>query len=204
MIGTSHETTFSQVVADTLGVSPNDVTVVEGDTYACPIGQGSFSDRSSVYTISATKVAAEKLRLKLLTIGSKMLGSASNDLDINDGKVYVKREPNRNVTIGDIARLVYLRTNELPEEIEAGLEATHYFSIRGKTYAPGPKGTIYYPCFGSGCQVALVQVDIETGKVAVLKYVAVHDVGKIINPLIVEGQLVGAIVAAMGGAMNEE
>ncbi|MHB8567271.1 MAG: xanthine dehydrogenase family protein molybdopterin-binding subunit [Nitrososphaerales archaeon] len=197
--GTSHETTISQIVAETIGINQSDVIVLEGDTSISPIGQGTFSDRSAVYTASAAKIASEKLRKKILEVASGLLGS--QDLTIENGVI---RSKDKSTTIQNIAREVYLRPYMLPKNIEAGLEVTHYFSIRDFEFYTGDKGLIYYPCYSNDCNIAIVQVDVETGKIKLLKYISVNDCGTIINKDIVEGQIQGGTMAGIGGAIYEE
>ncbi|MFQ6010964.1 MAG: xanthine dehydrogenase family protein molybdopterin-binding subunit, partial [Nitrososphaerales archaeon] len=150
-IGTAHETVFSQVVGEVLGVLPEDVEVIEADTYATPVGQGSFSDRTSVYTMSAAKIAADKLKAKILKIASVELEVEAGGLDTHNGMVFHRTDQKKRLSIKDIAHLVFTRTYSLPEDIEAGLEATHYFSMRNLKFFPGEKGTMFYPCFGNSC-----------------------------------------------------
>ena len=204
LIGTGHETVFSQVVAEVLGVVPEDVEVIEADTYATPVGQGSFSDRTSVYTISAAKIAAEKLKAKILKIAAIKLKVRAEDLDTYDGTVFHKTDQSKKVSITDVAREVFTRTYNLPEDIDAGLEVTHYFSLRNLKFFPGKKGTMYYPCYGNSCHAVVVKVEPDTGRLKILKYVVVHDSGTILNSMIVKGQILGAVAAGIGGAISEE
>ncbi len=204
LIGTRHETSFSEFVGNTLGVRPETVDVVEGDTLVCPIGQGSFSDRTAVYTMSAAKIAAQKLRAKILRIASAITEVAPEELDLRGGVISARNAPGLSMKITDVAEAVYKRTYSLPEGLDAGLEETHYFSLRDIEFFPAAGGTGYYPCFGNSCHIAVVKVDPETGRVRILRYVMVHDAGRILNEKIVEGQALGGLVAGFGGALMEE
>ncbi|MBI4527138.1 MAG: xanthine dehydrogenase family protein molybdopterin-binding subunit [Deltaproteobacteria bacterium] len=204
LIGTRHETSFSEFVGKTLGVRPETVDVVEGDTLVCPIGQGSFSDRTAVYTMSAAKIASEKLRERILKLASAMTEVAAEELELRDGIISARNVPGLSLKISDVAEAVYKRTYSLPEGLAAGLEETHYFSLRDVEFFAAAGGTGYYPCFGNSCHVAVVKVDPETGKVRIVRYVMVHDAGRILNEKIVEGQALGGLVAGFGGALMEE
>jgi carbon-monoxide dehydrogenase large subunit len=209
LIGTSHETAFAGVAAEILGVPPEWIDVVEGDTLACPVGQGSFSDRSAIYTASAVRIAAEQVRDKLLQLAAGMERVQPSDLKFEDGHVRSKRagrDGGIDLSVPDLARMAFRSTYALPEGLHAGLESTHYFSLRMRPedFFPGDGAAMYYPCFGNSCHIAVVEVDPETGIVKLLRYVMVHDAGKIIDPDIVEGQAHGGIVAGVGGALMEE
>jgi len=212
LIGTSHETAFSEVVAKILQIPMEWITVVEGDTLACPVGQGSFSDRSAIYAMSAARIAAEKLRDKLIALAAGIAEVPLADLELLDGEVRSVADDNGgsgggvSLSIEKLAAFTFKSTYALPKGLEGGLEATHYFHIAldDDDFYPGETGTMYYPCFGNSCHAAVVEVDADTGLVKILRYVMVHDAGTILNEEIVTGQAHGGIVAGIGGSMMEE
>lgn len=190
--GQSHQTTFSQICADEFGVSPDDVTVRGGDTSIIPFGVGTFASRSAVAAGNAVHIAAKQLSEKLLTIAGHILNASVENLSMKDGKVFIKVNPAQSITFRELARAAKPSLNsKLPEGMEPGVEATHYFVPPTVTYS-------------SGFHAAIVEVDKETGFVDILKYAVVHDCGKVINPLIVDGQVQGGVAQGIGAALYEE
>ncbi|HEY1366960.1 MAG TPA: molybdopterin cofactor-binding domain-containing protein, partial [Gaiellaceae bacterium] len=175
--GQGHETTFAQIVAEELGIPPEDVDVQEGDTDHTPYGLGTYASRSTPTAGAATAVIARKLRDKARTLAAHTLEAAEEDLEWERGRFYVKGAPDRGKTIQELAFAAY---TDLPEGVEAGLEGVHYYDPPNMTY---PFGTY----------AAVVEVDRGTGQWKVLKVVAVDDCGVRINPMIVEGQIVGGL-----------
>jgi aerobic carbon-monoxide dehydrogenase large subunit len=181
-------TTLAQIVADTIGVVPANVRVVHGDTDRTPYGWGTFASRSLVIAGGATLLAAEKMREKLLTIAGDMLEASRDDIVLEDGEARVTGT-DRNVSIASLARAAYHQSHRF-KGLSPGLaESAHY----------DPPGT-----FSNACHVAVVEVDIETGAVRVDKFLAVEDAGRIINPLIADGQVHGGIAQGIGNALFEE
>jgi aerobic carbon-monoxide dehydrogenase large subunit len=188
--GQGLETTVAQIVAAELGVPLDTVTVVLGDTDATPFGLGAFASRQAVIGGGAAMRAAGAVREKAARIAAHLLEAAPEDLEVADGRVAVKGAPGRAITIAEVARVAHLETNRLPPDLEPGLEATRFYDpIRGT--------------FAAGAQAAVVEVDAATGALTVLRYVCVEDTGRMINPLIVEGQVQGAIAQGIGGALAE-
>ncbi len=188
--GQGHETSWSQIVADQLGVRPDDVEVLHGDTLESPgMGVGTFGSRSLAVGGIAAHKAAEKIREKVIQIGAHMLEASPNDVVFEGGKVFVKGVPEKAKTFGEVVFQSYLAFN-LPEGTEPGMDATVYYDPANFTF---PFGT----------HVAEVEVDADTGDVELVRYVAVDDCGKQINPMIVEGQLQGGIVQGVGQALYE-
>ena len=185
--GQGHETTFAQIVADELGIPPSDVTVQEGDTDNTPYGLGTYASRSTPTAGAATAVAARKVRDKGKRIAAHLLEAAPEDLEWERGRYYVKGSPDHGKTIQDIAFAAY---TDLPEGEEAGLEAVNYYDPPNMTY---PFGTY----------VVAVEVDRGTGEWNVRKVVAVDDCGVRINPMIVEGQIMGGLTEGFGMAAME-
>jgi carbon-monoxide dehydrogenase large subunit len=188
--GQGTETMVAQLVASELGVPLDTVTVVLGDTDVTPFGLGAFASRQAVIGGGAVVRAAAAVREKVVRIAAHLLEAAPDDLDVADGTVSVKGAPGRAIAIADIARVALLETQRLPPETEPGLDATRFYDpIRGT--------------FAAGAQAAIVEVDPATGVIVLRRYVCVEDVGRVINPLIVEGQIHGAIAQGLGGALAE-
>ncbi|QQK74721.1 xanthine dehydrogenase family protein molybdopterin-binding subunit [Salicibibacter cibarius] len=190
--GQSHETTLSQICADEFGLDPEKVTVKAGDTDLIPYGVGTFASRGAVTAGNAVHVASKKLQEKLLAIAGEILEISPSDLEMNDGKVFPRAMQNKYVTLEDLALAAKPGPKcKVPEGMEPGVEATHYFVPPTVTYS-------------SGYHVAIVEVDEETGFVDILKYYVVHDAGKVLNPKIVDGQIQGGVAQGIGAALYEE
>ncbi len=189
--GQGHETTFAQVVADELGVAMDDVEVVHGDTARVPFGMGTYGSRSGAVGGSALVNSAVKIRQKAIKIAAHQLEAAEDDMvyDQATGKIHVKGAPDRAKAFAEVAFAAYTAHN-LPDNLEPGLEATSFYDPSNFT-------------FPNSAHIAQVEIDRETGEVTLQRYVAVDDVGKVINPLIVDGQLMGGIVQGVGQALWE-
>jgi carbon-monoxide dehydrogenase large subunit len=188
--GQGHETSWAQIAADALGVSPNDIEVRHGDTSESPgMGLGTFGSRSLAVGGIAVHKAAEKVREKVVQIGAHLLEASPADVVVEGGKVFVKGVPEKAKNFGDISMAAYL-ANNLPDGMEPGLEATVYYDPPNFTF---PFGT----------HIAEVEIDGETGKVRIERYSACDDCGRQINPMIVEGQLHGGITQGIGQALYE-
>lgn len=187
--GQGEETTFAQVVADELGVAVTDVKIVHGDTDNTPMGWGTYGSRTTAVGGAALAVATRKIKEKAKLLASHLLEAAVEDMDYADGKFFVKGSPDRFKTIQDIALMANVAWN-LPQGMEAGLEASSFYDPPNFTYP-------------FGAHVAVVEVDPETGHVALKRYVAVDDCGPQINPVIVEGQVHGGVVQGIGQALWE-
>jgi carbon-monoxide dehydrogenase large subunit len=175
--GQGHETTFAQIVANELGIPPEDVTVQHGDTDNTPYGLGTYASRSTPTGGAATAVVARNIREKARQIAAHVLETSPDDLEWANDRFHVKGAPDRGTTIQEIAFAAY--TNH-PEGMEAGLEGVHYYDPPNMTY---PFGTY----------VVAVEIDAETGEWKVRRVVAVDDCGVRINPMIVEGQIMGGL-----------
>ena len=202
--GTGNETMIGQVVADELGTSIGDVSVIQGDTDRCPYGLGNFSDRSTIVGASSAMLAAKDIREKMLKVAASMLEASPEDLDIEESRIFVKGVPSKFLKFADVSQAIYRRPYDCAIEIEPGLEATRYFRTLNATHIPDEQGRIStYPSYPNMAHLAFVEVDGETGEVKILKYAAVHDCGFVMNPMMVEGQLHGGIVQGIGGALYE-
>ena len=187
--GQGLRTSLAQIIADEIGVTPDVIKVTHGDTDRSPYGWGTFGSRSLVISGGATLIAARKVRAKLLTIASHMLEAAPGDIVLEDGMAKVAGT-DRSVPIAKMAREAYTQTHRFKGEIEPGLTETGSYD---------PPGT-----FSNACHVAIVEVDVETGHVTVEKFLVAEDAGRIINPMIAEGQVHGGIAQGIGNALLEE
>ena len=188
--GQGLETTVAQLVAAELTLPIELVRVVLGDTDATPFGLGAFASRQAVIGGGAAVRAARAVRDKALRVAAHVLEAAVEDITLADGQAFVRGAPGRAVTLAEVARIAHLETHRLPTDLEPGLDATRFYDpIRGT--------------FAAGAQAAVVEVVPETGVVTIRRYVCVEDTGRVINPLIVEGQVQGAIAQGIGGALLE-
>lgn len=188
--GQGTATVLAQLVAGELGLQPADVTVQHGDTTQIAFGVGTYASRNAVVAGSAALVAARQVREKVLSLAASLLETAPEDLELVAGGVRVKGAPGRRLSLAQLATAA-APGKPLPEGMQPGLEAIHYF--------PAPRAT-----FASGIHVAVIEIDRDTLQVQVLDYVVVNDAGPLINPLIVEGQIVGGVAQGIGGALFEE
>jgi carbon-monoxide dehydrogenase large subunit len=188
--GQGHETAFAQVAADALGVPLEWVTVTGGDTAAVPFGVGTFASRSGVTAGNSIADAARQIRGKLVAAAAKVLEAAPDDVEIEDGKAFVRGAPASAVELGKVIQ-ASIPTFARPGVAPPDFEASAYHHVPTVTYA-------------SAVHVAQVEVDAGTGYVRLLKYVVAHDCGKVINPTIVEGQVHGGVAQGVGGALFEE
>ena len=187
--GQGHETTFAQIVAEELGIPPDDIDVVHGDTDNTPFGLGTYGSRSTPVSGAAAAMVARKVRDKARIIASGMLEVAVPDLEWEKGSFHVKGDPARSVTIQDIAMRAH-GAGDLPEGIEGGLDAEVCYNPSNLTYP-------------FGAYICVVDVDPGTAQVKVRRFVAVDDCGTRINPMIVEGQVHGGLTDGVGMALME-
>lgn len=188
--GQGHETTLAQICAERLGVAFDAVEVTGGDTARFPTGAGTFASRIAVIVGNAVALAADAVRDKARRLAARALEGAADDIVVADGRAYVKGSPDRAVTLGALVTLSQ-RPDVVRELGEPGLAATRFVSPDAVTWA-------------SGVHVATVEVDRESGSVRVLSYLAAHDAGHELNPMIVEGQTQGGAVQGIGSALSEE
>lgn len=188
--GQGGETVFAQIVADVLGVTPEDVTVLHGDTAIVPTGFGTGGSRGASVGGAAIHVASERVREKARRIAAHLLEAAPEDIVVAEGKFHVKGLPDRAVTLRELAQAAY-RAAKLPPGMEPGLDASHIFDP--------PDFTIPF-----GVYIAVTEVMPETGEVRLLRFIGVDDVGTVINPLLLKGQLHGGIAQGIAQALWEE
>jgi carbon-monoxide dehydrogenase large subunit len=187
--GQGHETTFAQIVAEELGIPPEDIDVVHGDTDTTPYGLGTYGSRSTPVSGAATAIAARKVRERARIVASAMLEASPDDLEWKKGRWNVKGDPEQGATIQEIARAAR-GPIALPEGIESGLDAEAVYDPPNLT-------------FPFGAYICVVDVDPGTGVVKVRRFVAVDDCGTRINPMIVEGQIHGGLTDGVGMALME-
>jgi carbon-monoxide dehydrogenase large subunit len=187
--GQGEETTFAQIVADQLGVPVDDVVVLHGDTSQTPMGWGTYGSRATAVGSGALMGAITKIKDKAKVVTAHLLEASPDDIDYKDGKFFVKGSPDRAKTIQDVALMANVAWN-YPKGLEPGLEASAFFD---------PPNFVY----PFGAHLAVVSVDAETGEIKLERYVAVDDCGKVINPVIVAGQIHGGIVQGIGQALWE-
>ena len=190
-MGQGIKTALAQICADQLGLYPEDIAVVTGDTAVIPHGLGGFASRQTVTAGSAVHLAAIFVREKALRVASHILKVSVQDLDIRGGRIYKKSAPTEAVTLRDISEaLSGVPGYALPADFEPGLESLQYFKPTGLAYS-------------MASHAVEVEVDIATCNVRIMRYVAVNDIGRIINPMIAEGQIVGGIAHGIGNALFE-
>ena len=189
--GQGHETTIAQIVADQLAVPMSEIRVLYGDTQSSAQGVGTFASRSAVQGGSAAHIAAGRVRKRLFERAGHLLEASVEDLELVDGSVRVHGAPSHAIAIPDLARMAHYRTEMFPDGTDSLLEESATFDAGPGTYA-------------NSSQIALVEVDAETGGIEILEYHVVEDCGRMINPMVVEGQIHGGIAQGIGGAMLEE
>jgi len=190
-MGQGLATALAQVCAAVFGVEAKDITVVAGDTAAAALGLGGFASRQMVTAGSSVHVAAQAVAAKARKLASHVLEAAEDDLEIVDGEVRVVGAPQLCVKLGELARILKGAPGYgFPPGIDPGLEANATFRVDALAYA-------------NACHVVEVEVDAETGAVRILRYAAIQDTGRRVNPMIVEGQVHGGIAHGIGNAMFE-
>jgi len=209
--GQGHETVFAQIVAEELGVDVADVHVTTGDTRRFPYAVGTYASRAAVMSGNAVALAARAVRAKAVRIAAEALEAAPEDLDIAGGVVHVRGTPSRGIPLSQVAVLSNPLRYSFSREAQA---ATQFASPADPDVAPVPDGEqpgleardYYSPVrstFAAGMHAAVVEVDPETGDVAILRYAVVHDCGPLINPMLVEGQIHGGVAQGVAGALLE-
>jgi aerobic carbon-monoxide dehydrogenase large subunit len=189
--GQGHDTGFAQIAADRLGIEPEQVDVVHGDTNQGPWGWGTYGSRSLAVGGEAVGRAAVKVQEKAKRICSALLEAAPEDIELTDGKFQVRGSPDKSMTMAEISGAAHIPPQELPADIEPGLEETAFYD---------PENFV----FPFGAHACVVEVDADTGKVEVVRWVAVDDCGPAINPMLIDGQVHGGVVHGIGQALYEQ
>jgi carbon-monoxide dehydrogenase large subunit len=202
--GGGNDTGIAQVVAGTLGVSIDDVRVVQGDTDACPYGFGNYSGRGLMVGGASALLAARDVRGKMAAVAGRLLEAPPESLVFRNGMILAPPSQ-RSVTFREVAHTSYTRAYDLANMIEPPLESTRTYKPPNISHTPDERGRVSpYPTFSSGAYVVVVEVDPDTGRVTLEHVSAVHDCGVIVNPALVESQLRGAIAMGLGAALSEE
>ena len=205
--GQGHQTIVSQIVADELGITPADVTVVdEMDTFTRPwsISSGTYSSRFGSVGTSAAALAARKLKAKLIEYGAHLMDVSPSQLEFRDGTVRPKSGTGPTYSIKDLAGRAHWHTESLPPDMEPMLHATAVFGFTVSQAVDDQDRVNSSNTYGFIAEVMAVEIDRGTGAVTIVKYVTVHDAGTIINPMIAEGQIYGGALHGLGGALYEE
>ena len=187
--GQGHETVYAQIVADALGVTPADVTIVGGDTAAIAFGIGTFASRSMVMAGNAIAEASRLVRGKLVTAAAALLEAGAQDLEVEGGRVFVRGSADRGLSFPAIMQ-AGLPTFAGPGRGEPVFEVSSYASVPTVTFA-------------HAVHVVVVEVDPETGAVKLIRYVVAHDCGRVVNPMLVDGQIHGGVAQGIGGGLYE-
>jgi carbon-monoxide dehydrogenase large subunit len=189
--GQSIETTMAQVVAENLGVPFDSVKVVQGDTASAPVGAGNGGSRSAVIGGAVAALCATKVRDKVLSLAAHLMEASAADLEMRDGVVSVKGSPDSSMTLGELCQTAYNDAMRLPAGMEPGLEETTRYSAPPATHS-------------NATHICTCEVDIDTGLVTLLGYTVSEDCGVMINPMVVEGQIIGGVVQGIGSVLLEE
>ncbi len=188
--GQSIETTMAQIVADELGVDIDDVTVNQGDTGQTPFGGGTGGSRTANIVAGAAAMASQDVRQMICGIAAHLLEANPDDLEIESGNISVKGTPAKSVTLAEVAKAAHDSVQSLPADVEVSLQATARYRHPDVTWS-------------NACHACTVEIDQDTGRVNILRYVVSEDCGKMINPNVVEGQVAGGVVQGLGGVLYE-
>jgi aerobic carbon-monoxide dehydrogenase large subunit len=189
--GQGHDTGFAQIAGDILGIDPQNVDVLHGDTDQGAWGWGTYGSRTLAVGGEAVARAAQRIQEKAKRICAALLEAAPEDIELADGKYQVRGSPDKSMTMAEISGAAHIPPNELPADIEPGLEDSAFYD---------PENFV----FPFGAHACVVDVDAETGKVTVVRYVAVDDCGPAVNPMLIDGQIHGGVVHAIGQALYEQ
>jgi CO/xanthine dehydrogenase Mo-binding subunit len=189
--GQGAETTFAQIAAEVLGIDPGRIRVSTSDTEKFQWGVGNYASRTAVVTGTAVYNAASKVRDRMAKVASEALEADPDQVEFQDGKVFVQGTPAKSLTFAEVARLANPLRGNLPSDFVPGLEATEFHVPKTASYS-------------SGTHAVIVEVIPALCDIRVLKYVVVHDCGNMINPMIVDGQVKGGLAQGMGGAFYEK
>ena len=202
--GTGNETGIAQLVADVLGIPPDAIAVVQGDTDAAPFGSGNTSSRSLMFGGAAAVSAAKIVRDKVAICAADILKCASTDIQFVDEHVYDVHAPENAITFKEVVRLIYTQAYSIGRNVDLPLSAANSYRASNVNHIPDANRRISsYPSYTYSAHAVALEVEITTGKVKLLDYAAVHDCGVVVNPSLVEGQFKGAIVMGIGAALWE-
>jgi carbon-monoxide dehydrogenase large subunit len=203
--GSGSDTGMAQLVADELGVALDSIEVIQGDTAVCPYGFGNFSGRSMVVGGGSAVLAARDVRATLATAAAGLLDIPIDDVVIAGGAITSATDPSVESTVAQVAFAVYTQAFAIPGQPEPALESTRVYRPENLSHEPDETGRMQpYPTYSAAVHLSVVEVDVETGVVALRRHGVVHDCGTMINPRFVEGQMEGAIAMGVGAALMEE
>ncbi len=203
-LGQGTETTAAQLAADALGLDPDDVTVIMGDTERAPYGLGAWGSRSAIVMSGSIMMAADRVLAKARQIAAHLLEAAADDIVLSDGEFHVAGSDVPTVSWSKVATAAWVRTVDLPRGMEPGLEMSGYFEPPELQHLPGADGKVNAAAsWSNGAHAGVVSVRISTGEVRIEDYIVVHDCGTMINPMIIDGQIQGGVAQGIAGAMYE-
>jgi len=205
--GQGHETVISQIVADELGIHPDDVSVSDVvDTYdrVYTITTGSYSSRFASVGVNAVVAATRKVKEKMKKIAAHLLEANLEDIEVKEGKFYVKSSPEKSIQVKHIAGTAHWNQTALPEGMDVGLYASSLLTMPTSQPPDSLDRVDSSNTYGFIAEAIVVEVDPATGQVDFLKWASVHDAGTVLNPLLLEGQVMGSIAHALGGSLYEE
>ena len=204
--GNSPETVVAQVVAEELGIDPEQVNITYDSTAHALPSAGPGGSRMTVMLSGAVKGAVAKVKEKMFKIAAHILEAHPDDMELIDGRVVVKGSPNASLSIADIGMKAYWFKLDLPADMESGLEGTFTYDHPFTSLPQDDRKDlgVFYPIMGHCAHICVVEVDVQTGHVSFLKYIAVHDVGTVMNPRSLKGQIRGGIAQGIGIALLEE
>ncbi len=205
--GQGHETTSAQIVAEELGVTPDEVTVLTGfDSATHPYcgSSGTYSSRYAGTATGALKGATQKVKEKILKIAAHLLEAKTEDLEFSGGRAFIRGVPQKGMALRDIAAVALYNPAALPQGVEPGLEVSCNYNYPLANQMDEKFRANYASTYANVAHAAVLEVDVETGNLKILKYALVHDAGNLINPAIVDGQIHGGIAHSLGAALYEE
>jgi carbon-monoxide dehydrogenase large subunit len=202
--GTGNPTGIAQIVADELGVPLHTIEVTQGDTTACPYGFGNYSGRSTIVGGGSAALAAREVRAMLLKVAAALWECDEELVELREGQFSRADDAQARMTVREVSYAAYTRAYDVASCITPPLEATRTFLPPNIRHTPDENGRINpYPSYSNAAYAAVCEVDIETGRTTLLQLAAAHDCGRVINPILVEGQACGAIAFGVGGALSE-
>lgn len=203
--GTGNPTGIAQIVADELGVTLDSIEVTQGDTTTCPYGFGNYSGRSTIVGGGSAALAAREVREKVVKVAAAMFGVSVDAVLLSRGVFTVAGDPSRTLSFKEVSYAAYTRAYDVASCITPPLEATATFKPSSIRHSPDENGHINpYPSYSNAAYAAVCEVDVETGKTRLLQFAAAHDCGRVINPVLVEGQACGAVGFGVGGLLFED
>ncbi|MGZ4537112.1 MAG: xanthine dehydrogenase family protein molybdopterin-binding subunit, partial [Nocardioidaceae bacterium] len=201
--GQSHATFLAQIVSDVLGVGFEKVNLAQPDSATSPFGLGTYASRAAAVLGTACRMAAERLREKVVAIAAHVLEVSPDDLETGEDRVHVKGLPDSGLYLENLAGYAAYRTHQLPPGFEPTLEAVATYDTPTEREAPDGSGN-FSVTYSTAAHAAHVRVDPQTGQVRVVDYAMAHDTGVVINPLVVEGQHQGGFLMGLGMALGED